>query len=66
MNIEVQKFFYALMRIILESISKFIYFLMYFGSESEVLPSIKNLTLLEPASVLALKIRTKKVCIQSL
>lgn len=33
-----------------------------YGAKGQSMPPIKNLLLLEPASVLAMKIRTKKVC----
>lgn len=45
----------------LEIISEFVFWLMYRNAKKQVLPPIDNLLLLESASSLALKIRTKKV-----
>lgn len=46
-------------------LSVFIRFLfknVIYGEKGQSMPPIKNLLLLEPATVLAMKIRTKKVC----
>lgn len=40
---------------------RFIFKNIIYGEKGQSMPPIKNLLLLEPASVLALKIRTKKV-----
>lgn len=39
---------------------------VFYSEKGQSMPSIKNLLLLEPASVLAMKIRTKKVCFLNL
>lgn len=41
---------------------RFIFKYVIYGVKGQTMPPIKNLLLLEPASVLAMKIRTKKVC----
>ena len=41
---------------------RFLFKYAIYGEKGQSMPPIKNLLLLEPASVLAMKIRTKKVC----
>ncbi|KAG5681224.1 hypothetical protein PVAND_010678 [Polypedilum vanderplanki] len=42
-------------------IARFLYRNLIYGEKGKIVPPIKNLLLLEPASVLAMKIRTQKV-----
>jgi hypothetical protein len=41
---------------------RFVFKNIIYGERGQSMPPIKNLLLLEPATVLAMKIRTKKVC----
>lgn len=45
----------------LEVFIRFLFRYVFYSEKGESMPSIKNLLLLEPATVLAMKIRTKKV-----
>src|SRR5690349_23761482 len=42
-------------------IARFLFKNVFYSEKGQSMPSIKNLLLLEPATVLAMKIRTKKV-----
>lgn len=42
-------------------IARFLFKNVFFSEKGQSMPPIKNLLLLEPATVLAMKIRTKKV-----
>ncbi|KAG5681221.1 hypothetical protein PVAND_010675 [Polypedilum vanderplanki] len=42
-------------------VARFIFKYLIYGEKGKIVPPIKNLLLLEPASVLAMKIRTQKV-----
>lgn len=50
-------------RLVLEAASRVIFGIMYHGAPNNPLPPITNLVLLESATALATKIRTKKVLI---
>lgn len=43
-------------------IARFFFKNVVYSEKGQSMPPIKNLLLLEPATVLAMKIRTKKVC----
>lgn len=45
----------------LEVFIRFLFRNVFYSDKGKTMPSIKNLLLLEPATVLAMKIRTKKV-----
>jgi hypothetical protein len=46
----------------IELFARFIFKTVIYGEKGQAMPPIKNLLLLEPATVLAMKIRTQKVC----
>lgn len=48
-------------RVVLEAVSRVIFGIMYYGHPQTPLPPITNLILLESATALATKIRTRKV-----
>lgn len=47
---------------IINVVMRFLFKNVIYSEHGQTMPPIKNLLLLEPASVLAMKIRTKKVC----